>query len=114
MYIGSAMVWRLWRIEVAIGLWLLVLAFALPSLAGTPLRPFQLEINAIIAICETNRPSSWAAQTANWSNCDAFFNAWPELLYNIQQSSNGAITNLCAYDDVVELHVWWHGVLDEC
>jgi len=87
-----------------VGVWLvaLLLAFALPCLAQAP-PPSQDENDALIDICETNRPAFWARNTSNWTNCSGFFNAWPEsdppgIVQNI---TTGAVTYY-AYDDAVE------------
>ena len=84
------------------GVWLvaLLLAFALPCLAGTPPPPSLDEIDAIIDICVTNRPAFWATITSNWTNCSDFFNSWPSNLPGIGQNpTTSAITLLYAYDD---------------
>ena len=83
------------------GVWLvaLLLAFALPCQSGSP--PSQDEKDALIDICLTNRPSTWATITSNWTNCSGFFNAWPSSNPpGIEQdATTGAITYLYAYDD---------------
>ena len=100
----SLIFWSMWRWNggVGVGVWLvaLLLTFALPCLAQTP-PPSQDEIDAIIDICVTNRPSSWATITSDWTNCNGFFNAWPDSNPpGIEQiTSTGAITRLYAHDD---------------
>jgi hypothetical protein len=62
-------------------------------------KPSQDEIDAIIDICVTNRPSTWATITSNWTNCNGSFKPWPS-------SPVDGISQRIPFGEITSLYAW--------